>query len=166
MLGCVVPFSIVWCTGQSVCFCHDGLCLCIACFGCLSYHQRCVGVCSCGFGQERQGLVFIRKNGQLWAGQRWSDMNNMYGWLGGRNTCRGAGRLHLMALCISYLSPWRIAKEGLGIGMRGLWFDVVSRKGAFGWVSRLALASFISSICLVQAFTGRGGLLRVRTARR
>ena len=62
-----------------------------------------------GLVRSVQGGVHSQ-DGQLWAGQRWSDMNNMYGWLA-ENTCRGAGRLHSMALCISYLSPWRIAKE-------------------------------------------------------
>src|SRR5436305_13243678 len=72
-----------------------------------------------GFGQERPRVVFTRKMVKLWAGQRWSDMNNMYGWLA-ENTCRGAGRLHSMALCISYLSPRRIAKEDWGMGMKAL----------------------------------------------
>lgn len=97
-------------------------------------------------------VVFTRKNGQLWAGQRWSDMNNMYGWLA-ENTCRGAGRLHLMALCISYLSPRAHSEGGLGIGMRGSGWMLLHVR-AFGWVSRLALASFISQLVWSKAFTG------------
>ena len=70
-----------------------------------------------------------------------------------------------MALCISYLSPWRIAKEGAGNRYEGLWFDVVSRKGlldgglpaGFGIVHILNLSG--------PGFS-REGALRVRTARR
>jgi succinate dehydrogenase hydrophobic anchor subunit len=41
-----------------------------------------------GLVKSVQGSVHSQ-DGQLWAGQRWSDMNNMYGWLV-ENTCRGA----------------------------------------------------------------------------
>ena len=85
-----------------------------------------------GLVRSVQGGVHSQ-DGQLWAGQRWSDMNNMYGWLA-ENTCRGAGRLHSMALCISYLSPRRIAKEGLGMGMKGSG-SMLLHVRIFGWVS-------------------------------
>ena len=99
-------------------------------------------------------MVFTRKNGQLWAGQRWSDMNNMYGWLA-ENTCRGAGRLHSMALCISYLSPRRIAKEGAGNGYEGSGSMLLYVR-TFGWVSPAGFGIVHISTCLVRAFEGRG----------
>jgi hypothetical protein len=34
-----------------------------------------------GFRSGASRVVFHSQDGQLWAGQRWSDMNNMYGWL-------------------------------------------------------------------------------------
>jgi hypothetical protein len=154
VLGCVVRFSIVWCTGRVFDFCQDELWLCIACFGCLSYHQRCVGVCFMWVWSGASRVVFTRKNGQLWAGQRWSDMNNMYGWLA-ENTCRGAGRLHSMALCISYLSPRRIAKEGAGNGYEGSGSMLLYVR-TFGWVSPAGFGIVHISTCLVQAFEGRG----------
>jgi hypothetical protein len=106
-------------------------------------------------------VVFTHKDGQLWAGQRWSDMNNMYGWLA-ENTCRGAGRLHLMALCISYLSPRRIAKEGgSGNGYEDSG-SMLLHVRAFGWVFPAGFGIVHISTSLVQAFEG---LLRERTAR-
>ena len=147
------------------CFCHDGLCLCIACFGCLSYHQRCVGVCSCGFGQERQGLVFIRKNGQLWAGQRWSDMNNMYGWLGGekhmswRRKTSLDGSLHFLSFTMAH------SEGGAGNRYEGsgsMLFHVRGLLDGFpGWLWHRSYPQFVWS-----RLSREGGLLRVRTARR
>jgi hypothetical protein len=71
-----------------------------------------------GFWSGASRVVFNSQDGQLWAGQRWSDMNNMYGWLA-ENTCRGAGRLHSMALCIFLSFTTAHSEGGAGNGYEG-----------------------------------------------
>jgi hypothetical protein len=75
VLGCVVPFSIGWCTGKV--FDLSGLNLFMHCvFGCLSYHQRSVGVGCVGLMKSVTGGIHSQ-DGHQGAGQRWSDTNNI-----------------------------------------------------------------------------------------
>ena len=57
------------------------------------------------------------------------------------------GSLHFLSF------PTAHSEGGLGIGMRGSGW-VLLHVRAFGWVSRLALASFISQLVWSKAFTG------------
>ena len=153
-LCCSFQHSLVY--GRVVCFCHDGKILLTHCVLWLSQLSSALcWRCLCGFGQERQGWCSTPcKNGQLVGrlkdGATW---NNMYGWLA-ENTCRGAGRLLLDgSLHFQAFPHGRIAKEGWQQVLRGSGWMLLHVR-AFGFVSRLALASFISQLVWSKAFMG------------
>jgi hypothetical protein len=59
-----------------------------------------------------------------------------------------------MALCISYLSPWRIAKEGLGNGYEGSGSMLLHVRAFWMGFPGLAFGVVHISTCLVQTFGG------------
>jgi hypothetical protein len=149
VLGCVVRFSIVWCTGQSVLllsrwtlFMH-----CVLWLSQLS-SALCWRLLMWVWSKSVKGGVHSQEWSTVGRSKMERHETNMYGWLG-ENTCRGAGRLHLMA-SLHFLSFTTAHSEGgLEIGMRGLWFDVVSRKGFLdgfpGWLWHRSYPQFVWS---------------------
>jgi hypothetical protein len=122
------------------------------------YHQRCVGVLFMGvWSRAPKGGVQLAKMVNCGPGQKWSDMNNMYGWLAGEHMSWRRKTSVDGSLCI-FLSPRRITKEGAGNREGGgLGFDVASCMGFWIGFPRLALASFISQLVWSMLSKGRGG---------
>jgi hypothetical protein len=160
VLGCVVPFSIVWCTGKV--FDLSGLILFMHCLlGCLGHHQRSVGVLFVRVGLIKNVTGGIHsQDGQQSAGQRWSDMNNIVRMVGGEAVVAPED-FPFMALRTSLSFIMAHSEGGLGIGIGALvrsCFLHVLLDG-YGWLLHRSHLNLSGS-----GFHGR--VLRARTARR
>jgi len=146
VLGCVVRFSIVWCTGRVFDFVRMKSGYALRALAVSAIISVVLAFAHVGLVRSVQGGVHSQ-DGQLWAGQRWSDMNNMYGWLA-ENTCRGAGRLQLDG-SLHFLSFTTAHSEGgLGMGMKGSG-SMLFHVRAFGWVSLAGFGIVHILTCLV-----------------